>query len=511
MPSIANPPIDPALRARLERRGARRIRAGWVDLEDFADELAGEGLEVVPYQVDVEAFHRYVRASGYPSMSYWDSGRRRAAAEKYLEHYVSFDLLALAPSDVVIDVASCTSPWPTIAHWRYGCRVYRQDLSYPPGIEDDRIGGDAAEMPVPDGFADKLVLHCSLEHFEGDSDIGFLREVERVLKPGGRLCILPLYLSRTYAIQTDPTAWGEHEPLFDPEADVHIAERWGEVHGRFYDRRRFVERIVRNLGGLRARLVRIENAAEIDPGCYLRLALLITKPRTAADDSAGDEPPAVVPAAHPAGAADELDRIHRSYAVEAAGLRSDLERERGLLRALQETHNEQIARLQEILASEQARHEATIATIVQGLETDHQAYETEIRRLNAAMASDRDTYEEVVQRLTTAREADHAAFQAEQARLQGLLDRRAERQAAAAEALAEEVEQLGLRIERLAAALGDAQTALEHERTALSAAREELEAIHRSKMWHLWTTYHAVRRALARPFRWLRRRSEDGD
>ena len=69
-------------------------------------------------------------------------------------------------------------------------------------MHDHKIGGDAASLPVPDGFATKMALHCSLEHFESDSDIRFFQEAHRVLSPGGKLVVVPLYLTERYFILT---------------------------------------------------------------------------------------------------------------------------------------------------------------------------------------------------------------------------------------------------------------------------------------------------------------------
>lgn len=73
------------------------------------------------------------------------------------------------------------------------------------GIHVNDIGGDAGSMPVEDSFATKMALHFSLEHFEQDPDIRFIKEAIRVLRKGGKWCILPLYLFNRYAIKTDPS------------------------------------------------------------------------------------------------------------------------------------------------------------------------------------------------------------------------------------------------------------------------------------------------------------------
>ena len=92
-------------------------------------------------------------------------GRARNFVEKSLEHYLGTKFLDLSQQDVYVDVANAGSPVPEIYQVLFGCTVYRQDLSFPEGINNHAIGGDAAEMPVPDAFASKMALHCNLRAF----------------------------------------------------------------------------------------------------------------------------------------------------------------------------------------------------------------------------------------------------------------------------------------------------------------------------------------------------------
>ena len=46
---------------------------------------------------------------------------------------------------------------------------------------------DAERLPYPEGFFDKIVCSSSMEHFSDDSQA--LREMTRVLKPGGRVVL----------------------------------------------------------------------------------------------------------------------------------------------------------------------------------------------------------------------------------------------------------------------------------------------------------------------------------
>jgi hypothetical protein len=242
----------------------------------IVNRLKASGFEVLDYEIDPDDYRRYFVAARYSEdyPQYYPG----SIFEKSLEHYLAARLLALNADDVYIDVASEHSPVPEIYGRLFGATTYKQDLACPPGLKGRTIGGNAASMPVPDGFASKMALHCSFEHFEGASDIGFVMEAARVLRPGGAVCIVPLYLFEEYAIQTDPVVAIRESVVFEPEAVVYCAEGWNNRHGRFYDPEHLASRILRNSAHLKLRVYRLVNATQVDSSCYARFALVIQKP-----------------------------------------------------------------------------------------------------------------------------------------------------------------------------------------------------------------------------------------
>lgn len=242
----------------------------------IAQRLRRLGIAVEDYTIDVQEYRQYFAAARYQQdfPNYYSFN----LPEKSLEHYIATKLLKITGQDIYIDIASEGSPVPDIYSALFDTHSYRQDLAYPAGLNGNLIGGDAANMPVSDGFATKMALHCSLEHFEGQSDIGFIREVNRVLQPGGAVCILPLYLAENYSIQTDPIVSVPEGVIFEPDAIVHCAPGWGNRHGRFYDPEHLASRLHQNLNGLTMKLYRIQNAKQVDSSCYVQFAALIEKP-----------------------------------------------------------------------------------------------------------------------------------------------------------------------------------------------------------------------------------------
>lgn len=62
------------------------------------------------------------------------------------------------------------------------------------------VRADATQLPVRTQSLDLVVAFDMLEHIDNDGDV--VREVHRVLRPGGRLLI---------AVPSDPTLWSAHD------------------------------------------------------------------------------------------------------------------------------------------------------------------------------------------------------------------------------------------------------------------------------------------------------------
>jgi hypothetical protein len=241
-------------------------------------ELRGNNFNVREMEIDVVDYWEYVKAAKIYNMKRYYGGHAGPTfPEKSLEHYLAAKLLELGPNDVYIDMASATSPVPEVYSRLFGCKTYRQDLSYPPGINGDRIGGDAGAIPVPDGFATKMGLHCSFEHFEQDSDTRFIIEAGRVLQPGGKVSILPLYFFSRYAIQTDPAVFPEGGMEFEPDAVLYCKKGYRNRHGRFYDVSHFINRFRNALNRLDLIIYLVKNARNVHSSCYVRFIAILEK------------------------------------------------------------------------------------------------------------------------------------------------------------------------------------------------------------------------------------------
>lgn len=176
------------------------------------------------------------------------------AHKKLVEFFASFRLLAPGENDVFLDVAGGDKGYMG----RLNCRrKILHDLKISPatrgacGPSFDCIESDAGAIPLPDESIDCMACHHSFEHFKGDSDIRFVREVQRLLKAGGRCCIVPVFISDVYSEITDQISWrykfdDESRRIIDPTASTPGGVFSGN-YARVYDAPAFMRRIVGNI------------------------------------------------------------------------------------------------------------------------------------------------------------------------------------------------------------------------------------------------------------------------
>jgi hypothetical protein len=267
--------------AQLQRIGMD-VHIGYVDhiniesLSAVRDGFAKLGLGVRDFEVDLIRYQEYVREAKYQER--YPEYYKTNLFEKTLEHFLAFQFLDIKPGEVFVDVASENSPVPEIFSRLGRCVSYRQDIMYLPGVHGDQIGGDACHMPISPGFSDKLALTCSLEHFEGESDTNLFHEFSRILKPGGKFCVVPFYVYIHPANQVDPTVSVPHQVPLDDQAQIYCTQGWGNRFARFYSPESFLKRIFKPTQNLfDYQIFQIMNSHALPQNAYARFILLGTK------------------------------------------------------------------------------------------------------------------------------------------------------------------------------------------------------------------------------------------
>ena len=197
-------------------RRATRIQHR-AELAAIEQDLHGLGIPVADY-APPDRFAQFQAEQWFPPN--YHGGRASGVwDEKLLEHWIAGERLGLAEfgaDDVYVDVAAAGSPWAKTLRERRGLSAFAIDLA--PVAEAYRdLPYYRTENATQTGFADCSVrgvsLHCAYEMFMGDDDTRLIGELARILQPGGKAVILPLYMHTQYcAYATWPARSSNHSP-----------------------------------------------------------------------------------------------------------------------------------------------------------------------------------------------------------------------------------------------------------------------------------------------------------
>jgi predicted SAM-dependent methyltransferase len=107
--------------------------------------------------------------------------------------------------DNVLDAGGGRSGYIEMVGQLYGCQnLYLTDHIYEGTIPSKSRGevkvtaGDISNIGFPDSEMSKIACHHAFEHFKDDKDISFINETARLLKKGGRACIIPVFVVDRY-------------------------------------------------------------------------------------------------------------------------------------------------------------------------------------------------------------------------------------------------------------------------------------------------------------------------
>jgi hypothetical protein len=246
-------------------------------------DLQALGVAVEDYSPDPAAFQAFTSLRYFPA-DYHGGVAGGVWDEKLLEHWITSQLLGLPqfrPGDVYVDIAAASSPWVKIVRERMGVEAYAIDMAeIGPAYRD--LEYYRVENATKTSFGSASIrgasLHCAYEMFMRNDDVNLLTEAARILKPGGKMVIAPLYMHTHYCAYSTPEYYGKG--LSDPEGKEYVrSDCYGVPSSRKYDAKKLYERVLRPIQnlGMSYRLLVLRNKNELGKDIYCHFILEVTR------------------------------------------------------------------------------------------------------------------------------------------------------------------------------------------------------------------------------------------
>lgn len=252
------------------------------ELVQIENQFLSTGVAVEDYSPSVGGLKNFQEAQYFP-LDYHGGVTSPVWNEKLLEHWLAAELLGLMdyrPVDVYVDIAAGSSPWARTLRERLGLTAFAIDLEVGPAYQD--LSYYRVENATFTKFADGSVrgasLQCAYEMFMQDDDTNLLKELARILKPGGKAVIVPLYMHTHYCAYSTPEHYGKG--YSDRVAKEYVCCDWrGIPSARFYDVDQLNKRVLSQINnlGMKYRLLALRNKADFGKDIYCHFILEITK------------------------------------------------------------------------------------------------------------------------------------------------------------------------------------------------------------------------------------------
>ena len=251
------------------------------ELVHIEHELAAAGMPCGDFRIEPDDFQTFKRLIRFPP-EYHGGLVGGVYNEKLLEHFVAWNLLGLGQpgSSPYVDIAACASPWAKLLR-SHGIEAYAIDLAIDAEFAnlDYYRCEDATRSHFSGASMGGASLQCAYEMFTGDQDMALLTELGRILRPGGRAVISPLYTHTHACHYQTPEYFGRFPG--DPGAKAYVRrDCWGVPSSRKYDAQTLRRRVWDNAlrAGLMPSLKVLRNKQELGEGIYLHFILILDKP-----------------------------------------------------------------------------------------------------------------------------------------------------------------------------------------------------------------------------------------
>jgi len=213
------------------------------------------------FNINKEGYERWVQQY-FPK---WVNQFGYLMHKKLLEFFTTFSLLDISDEDIYMDAAGGQKSYAsglTAKKIYLQDRIISQDLRFDIGNRVEYIECDAGKITLPNESIDKISCHHSFEHFQYDSDISFIKEVQRLLRLNGKCCIIPIFIANHYAELTDQLTFrkkfdSKSKIIIDPTATLPGGKSCGN-YARIYSVEAFRKRVIKNINHSKFKVTIVE-------------------------------------------------------------------------------------------------------------------------------------------------------------------------------------------------------------------------------------------------------------
>jgi len=200
-------------------------------------------------------------------------------SKKLIELYTTFFLLKIKHDETYMDAAGGKYSYVDKIKSKKGLL---QDIRISEKLKEhfpkkvSFIESDAGKIPLKNESMDCISCHHSFEHFQGNSDIKFIKEIQRLLSKKGRCAIIPMLIGNKYIEVSDREDFKKHfdrssKKLIDKTAILPGGKHSGNF-ARIYDIQAFQRRVLKNIDNKKFEVILYELRINQKPLPNMKLA-----------------------------------------------------------------------------------------------------------------------------------------------------------------------------------------------------------------------------------------------
>ena len=260
------------------------------DLEKIEKNIVCANLHYKNFALDNAEFDRYIKNIDLLFPIFYHANTNDRYVRKIMEYYFTEKFLNFSmysKDDIYIDAGCSTTPWVFYLREKRGINAFGLGLHVDNLPEEYKkwyyLGENVTRTTFPDNSVTGISMQSSFECLLKNGDMEFIKECARILRPGGKVVISPLYLTEKYISAVSMDKYHQHNKDEDQEEYVRF-DCMGMRRANHYDIPHLKSRILDNAESMGMEYV-IYILANCDvpaydfPHCfsYMKFILVLTK------------------------------------------------------------------------------------------------------------------------------------------------------------------------------------------------------------------------------------------